>query len=151
MALQRQTKEFYKMSTDSKLRHAELNGIIRESLTELTLLNAENEEKSSGFIRNPEGDLKMAFAVIAVIEDNKSIGMRKSAFGCDFLEDRSKKEPSDNAEKISIMRGLRIVDAGAMGVVSVVEKNRDKIIGKAVEMQCMSELVSRIDAIKAIF
>ena len=147
MALQRQTKELYKMKTDNKLRVAELNGIIRESLIEIINLHAAIE--GDKLIDNANGEVKMSFAVITTVEDDDTIGCRKMAFGCDFLEKRDKEDiPDEN--KISFVADLEINELATMGVINFVDENQEKISGKAVEMHGMIKLVNKLDALKSV-
>ncbi|MCD6582067.1 MAG: hypothetical protein J7K90_09720 [Desulfuromusa sp.] len=147
MALQRQTKELYIMQTDNKLRVAELNGIIRESLIEIINLHAAIE--GDKLIDNANGEVKMSFAVITTVEDDDTIGCRKMAFGCDFLEKRDKEDiPDEN--KISFVADLEINELATMGVINFVDENQEKISGKAVEMHGMVKLVKKLDALKSV-
>ena len=128
------------MNTDTKLRIAELNGIVRESLIELVQIR-ENED---GMINQPVGECRYAFATTAYVEDDENIGHRSMAFGTDFLEFRADRKGADisDEEKSKIMMSITAVEACAMQTVTVVSEKHDKIIEQGVGISMMAKMAA---------
>ena len=128
------------MNTDTKLRIAELSGIVRESLIELVQIR-ENED---GMINQPVGECRYAFATTAYVEDDENIGHRSMAFGTEFLEFRADRRGADisDEEKCEVMRKITAVEACAMQTVTVVAKEHDAIIEQGVGISMLAKLAS---------
>lgn len=129
---------------DTVNRIAELNGVIRSALNEITLLHAEVE--GDDLVNNPNGELNQRHAVVTFVEDDESLGSRFHCYGSDFLETRDKESVPDD-EKVRIVANEAVAGLAVMETVKVLNSNKEALVDNACKMKAYGEIA--IDLMKA--